>query len=322
MIKSTFGSCLILPVFLMIFDQLPLSLSAMATEGNLLDTKSTWTPEVLFENDRLFIINKPSGIGYHNDSNSSSKSMDKSEDGVLTLIRKAQAEGRIQYDGRLYGVHRLDKVTSGILVFTKDSESAGLVSKAFREKNTVKYYFALSARRPKKRKQGFIKGDMVKARRGAWQLKKTMENPALTRFYTCGIGGMNDVFQLNQSEDKRAVARTAILFQPITGRTHQLRVASKSEGMPILGDMLYSGTATEGTYERAYLHSTALHLDIDGDIGEVIVISPPPFGSLWRTQSSDGYDADMAFYNLFVSMMKKHCKSPKILSNMNVEYML
>ena len=300
--RSSFGCCLTLAVLhLLVFVQTFISVKAL----------SMWAPEILFENDRLFIINKPSGIGYHNDLNNSDDSVDKNEDGILTLIRKAQVEGRIRYDGRLCGVHRLDKVTSGILVFAKDNVSAGLVSKAFREKTATKYYFALSAKRPKKRKQGLVKGDMIKARRGAWQLKKTADNPALTKFYTCGVGELNEQFLSNGPEN--TLARTAILFQPITGRTHQLRVASKSEGMPILGDILYSGLHIDKFCERTYLHSTALHLEVEGGIGTVTVASPPPFSDLWKTQPSNSLEADAAFKTLYVSMMKKYCSRSEIL---------
>ena len=288
-----------------------------ATTHNLVDD---WTPEILYENDRVFVINKPCGIGYHNElMSANSKEKDEENevhvpeptvDGILTLIRKAQLEGRISYSGRLYGVHRLDKVTSGILLFAKDVECAGLLSKSFRDKNVTKYYFALSAKRPKKRKQGLIKGDMIKSRRGSWQLKRSLDDPAMTRFYTCGLGKLNEKYAHAVSE---VIPSTAILFQPITGKTHQLRVASKSEGMAILGDALYGKSHD---HLRTYLHSSVLHMNVNG-IGELCIISPPTFEELWSPPEINCKNAARDFREIFFSLLRKHCQNERILEIMD-----
>mmetsp|Transcript_14667 Transcript_14667/g.19144 ORF Transcript_14667/g.19144 Transcript_14667/m.19144 type:complete len:338 (-) Transcript_14667:2-1015(-) len=266
-----------------------------------------WIPEILFENDRVLVINKPSGIEHHNNEK------DQSE-GVLTRIRNLQREARFPYDGRLYGVHRLDKVTSGILMFAKDKESAGFISKRLREKSVTKFYFAVSSKRPKRRKQGVIKGDMIKARRGAWQLTRGNSNPAVTRFYTAGLGHLNEIFDCGLTEDEKEVLpRTAVLFQPITGRTHQLRVASKSEGMPILGDVLYGGKVG-GFNNRVCLHSSALHLTWGNTIDdEICVLCPPPFSHLWQGQEQN-IKVEGALEDIFFSLMKKHCTNTSLLN--------
>eukprot|EP01083_Nonionella_stella_P242396 845543_1 len=77
--------------------------------------------------------------------------------GILSIVRQQQKEGKISYEGRIYGVHRLDKVTSGILLLAKSSEIAKLLSEAFRDKTVTKYYIALSNKKPKKKKQGWVK---------------------------------------------------------------------------------------------------------------------------------------------------------------------
>ena len=64
-----------------------------------------------------------------------------------------------------------------------------------------------------------------------------------------------------------------ILFQPHTGKTHQLRVAAKIVGLPILGDPIYANVAyTQGT-ERKYLHAAALHVNINGE--DICIWDPP-----------------------------------------------
>ena len=116
-----------------------------------------------------------------------------------------------------------------------------------------------------------------------------------------------------------AIPKTAILFQPHTGKTHQLRVAAKSVGLPILGDSRYGGgqvctcrslgnddgeeddnTAHDAKLllDRTYLHAAAIHFELYGE--EVCIYSPPPFGHLFSTSSE--------LDDVFVGMMKKHCR--------------
>ncbi|MCH2055664.1 MAG: TIGR01621 family pseudouridine synthase [Thalassotalea sp.] len=137
----------------------------------------------------------------------------------------------------LYPVHRLDKITSGLLVFAKNSEAAATFQKLFSEHKIEKYYLALSTQKPKK-KQGLVKGDMAKSRRGMWKLMRTTENPAITQFFSYSLG----------------TGKRAYLLKPHSGKTHQIRVAMASIGAPILGDPLYSIVESE----RGYLHAFAL----------------------------------------------------------------
>ncbi len=182
---------------------------------------------------------KPPGLSFH-------ASADGTSPGVLQVARAAQASGALAYTGRLHSVHRLDRVTSGVMLLAKSSEDAGLIGAAFRAGAVVKYYVALSARRPSK-KMGEVAGDMAKARRGAYMLLRSRERPATTRFVSAGVVG------------GRAGLRGFVL-RPLTGRTHQLRVALKSLGAPVLGDSLYAAAAEAALEERAYLHACALRL--------------------------------------------------------------
>jgi 23S rRNA-/tRNA-specific pseudouridylate synthase len=114
--------------------------------------------------------------------------------------------------------------------------------------------------------------------------------------------------------------RTAMLFRPHTGKTHQLLVAAKSLAMPILGDVRYGGgrllvggvsssspppdcgdDEDRGDWDRTYLHASAVHFEFDEH--EIVTIwSPPPFDRL-ATGLND----------VFVRMMEKHCDCPPIL---------
>jgi len=287
--------------------------------------------QILFENERILAIEKPHGVAHHSDHD---------EKGILSILRS-------QWDGpRLYGVHRLDKVTSGILMFAKDEEMAGLLSKAFREKKITKYYTAISAKKPKKKKQGWIKGNMVPSRRGSWKLvdrknsklkEASVRNYASTRFFTAGLGNINDLINIKGNVTEvvhKRIPKTVILFHPITGKTHQIRVAAKSVGLPILGDERYEGSPNESVNlfvkeaSRTYLHSTAMHFKLE-DVGisgkgDITIISKPPFTDLWDLEDVDLYNpiprltfekAAKNFHGILSTLVQKNCECEQIVQN-------
>ncbi|HHF3770018.1 TPA: TIGR01621 family pseudouridine synthase, partial [Haemophilus influenzae] len=183
--------------------------------------------EVVYQHSDFIIINKSEGISVHKD---------QEEQGLTELVAKQLNVSQV------WLVHRLDKVTSGLLILALNAESAAEFSRLFSEHKIYKTYLALSNQKPKK-KQGLIVGDMKKARDGAWKLCQTKENPAITRFESVNCEPNLRLF----------------ILKPQTGKTHQLRVAMKSLGSPILGDGLY-GKNTE-KIDRTYLHSVQLEFD-------------------------------------------------------------
>ncbi|MBD3801274.1 MAG: TIGR01621 family pseudouridine synthase [Campylobacterales bacterium] len=210
----------------------------------------------VFDHHDFAVIPKPSGMSFH------------SETGPGFVVQAAELAGC-----PLYPVHRLDKMTSGLAILAKHSEAAAAFTKMFETRSVEKYYLALSLRKPKK-KQGWIKGDMAKARRGDWKLLKTMENPAVTRFISTPL-----------REGERA-----FLIKPYTGKTHQIRVALKSLGSPIAGDVRYADKAEAVKEARGYLHAYALRFTYNGepfsftlppDEGERFL--SPMFGDLLQT---------------------------------------
>lgn len=153
---------------------------------------------------------------------------------------------------KLYLVHRLDKVTSGLLIFARSSSAAATFSELFASRSIEKYYVALSHSKPKK-KQGLIVGDMERSRDGQWKLMPSKSNPAITQFFSTSFSPGIRFF----------------ILKPRTGKTHQLRVALKSISSPITGDSLYKGT----TSDRTYLHAFAIRFNYRG---ENIELSCPP----------------------------------------------
>lgn len=175
---------------------------------------------IVFEHADFAVVDKPVGLAMHD-----------AKDGIIARMRR-------QYPAHTwYLVHRLDTGTSGCLLLAKHKQAAAILSGLFARRSIQKYYLAISDKQPKK-KQGLIKGDMKKARGGSLMLSKTLENPAVTQYFSRSIGPGLRVF----------------LCKPHTGKTHQIRVALKSQGAPILGDARYGGTAAA----RMHLHSFAL----------------------------------------------------------------
>jgi len=183
--------------------------------------------ETLALHEHFVVLHKAPGVGMHDEDG---------EPGLVSLARDT-------LDMMLYPVHRLDKVTSGLVLLARDTEANRELSMAFAERKVEKAYLAISDQKPVK-KQGWIKGDMVKGRRGAWMLTRQMSNPAVTHFTSQPLEAGGRLF----------------LVSPKTGKTHQIRVALKSLGSPILGDRLYAGTPAD----RVYLHAWQLRFPFAG----------------------------------------------------------
>ena len=205
--------------------------------------------EVVYQHSDFIIINKPEGISVHKD---------QEELGLTELVAKQLNVPQV------WLVHRLDKVTSGLLILALNAESAAEFLRLFSEYKIHKTYLALSSQKPKK-KQGLIIGDMKKARDGAWKLCQTKENPAITRFESVSCEPNLRLF----------------ILKPQTGKTHQLRVAMKSLGSPILGDGLYGKNIEK--IDRTYLHATQLEFDYLNDFISVTCL--PSQGQFWIKSS-------------------------------------
>lgn len=205
--------------------------------------------DILYQHRDFIIIYKPCGISVHKDRETL---------GLTTLVANQVGVKQV------WLVHRLDKVTSGLLILALNTESAAEFSRLFAEHKIQKTYLALSHQKPKK-KQGLIVGDMKKVRNGAWKLCQSKENPAITRF-----------------ESVSCEANLRLFFlKPQTGKTHQLRVAMKSLGSPILGDELYGKNISE--IDRTYLHAARLKFDFQGEKFDIKAM--PKEGDLWQKET-------------------------------------
>ncbi len=181
-----------------------------------------------YQHQDFIVINKPIGVSVHKDNE---------ETGLTTQLAEQLGVKQV------WLVHRLDKVTSGLLILALNRETAVTFSQLFANHQIQKTYWALATEKPKK-KQGKIIGDMARSRNSTWKLCHSKQNPAITQFQSYSIEPKLRHF----------------ILQPKTGKTHQLRVAMKSLGSPILGDRLYGGKPSD----RVYLHAYQLDFDYQG----------------------------------------------------------
>ena len=179
-------------------------------------------PKVLYQEVDFWIVNKPAGMSFHAESQ---------DLGFMQWMHEHHPKQIF------YPVHRLDRITSGLIILATNKAAAQVFGTMFEQHLVVKFYLALSAKKPKK-KQGSVKGGMQQGRRGSWMLNQTEANLAHTQFFSRLLKPGIRVF----------------LLKPKTGKTHQLRVALRSLGAPILGDERYGG----GEYDRGYLHAFCL----------------------------------------------------------------
>jgi tRNA pseudouridine32 synthase/23S rRNA pseudouridine746 synthase len=177
----------------------------------------------------FMVIDKAPGVSVHRDRECSG------------LVEQVAAE---QGCAKLYLVHRLDRMTSGLLLLAKSAASCAALAALFAQRRIDKYYLALTDAKPLK-KQGLVRGDMQRSRNGSWRLSRLQSDPAITQFFSYGV---------------RPGLRLFVL-RPGTGKTHQLRVAMKSLGAPVLGDGRYGGSGAD----RGYLHAWALRFEHAGE---------------------------------------------------------
>ncbi|WP_413284659.1 TIGR01621 family pseudouridine synthase [Vibrio sp. MA40-2] len=203
--------------------------------------------DILRLEDDFVVINKHPNVSVHKD------------DGDTMLLQEV---AKVTHDSQLYLVHRLDKMTSGILLLARNKHAARDLSEAFAHRLIEKYYLAIGSKKPKK-KQGVIRGDMQRSRRASWKLMASQDNPAITQFFSFAGDAGERVF----------------LCKPYTGKTHQIRVALKSIGSGIVGDPIYNLSSSS---DRGYLHAFAICFEYAGE--NYRITAHPDLGIKWQTE--------------------------------------
>jgi 23S rRNA pseudouridine1911/1915/1917 synthase len=206
---------------------------------------------ILFERDGVLAANKPSGLSTQRTRVSDQRCLE-------ALLREATG------DPELRAAHRLDRDTSGVVLFARTGQDAAALHAEFRLRRARKFYQAVVTP-PSAEERFTVTGHL-------YRLAAPSTVPAPLKF---GLGPGPEGKASETHFQQLEVRGDRALFEarPITGRTHQLRVHLASRGHPICGDNLYGDRESAA---RMLLHAARLELAIGGKLTEVE--APPPAG--------------------------------------------
>lgn len=225
-------------------------------------------PTILYEDADIVAIEKPSGMMTHPDGHKRETPDETASDWFALQYPESKDVGETQrlQDGselkRPGIVHRLDRDTSGVLVFAKTPQAHEFLKAAFQERTVHKTYLAFTYGVPKERR-GIIEFSIGRSRkdfrlRSAQPKAKGIMREALTKYEIISDIGTHALVKV----------------MPETGRTHQIRVHMKAIHHPIVCDKLYAPNhPCDLGFGRLGLH--AYQLDLPLMNGERITLTAP-----------------------------------------------
>jgi 23S rRNA (cytosine1962-C5)-methyltransferase len=220
-------------------------------------------PCLIFEDDHLLVVNKPPGINTHAPS-------PYAGEGLFDWLKNREARW-----ANLAIIHRLDKETSGVILFGKTPLANRSLTQQFTNRSVRKKYLLLTDRNLPR--TAIIVRSTLKRAGDKYLSHPTRpgEECAETRFeptrLTVAIGLQDE--EPKTSPETRALSLIEAI--PLTGRTHQIRVHAAQSGFPVLGDALYGGTPAS----RIYLHAAELALAHPATGQEIRFSAPIDFAS-------------------------------------------
>ena len=220
---------------------------------------------ILFEDDDLLVIDKPAGLP-------AQPTLDETRDSLFAAVNRFMSarDKREPY----VGVHqRLDRDTSGVVLFTKSTRVNRAVAKIFSEHKAVKIYHAITALPGEWRRRSTLEREWTIKNR----LGKVSSQSKRARFGAVRSGG--DVAETSFRVIAEYPHGLLIEAIPKTGRKHQIRVHLSEYGLPILGDDLYGVEEhgrSGGMAPRLMLHASQLSFPHPTTGQEISVKSPMP----------------------------------------------
>jgi 23S rRNA (cytosine1962-C5)-methyltransferase len=184
-------------------------------------------PCVLHEDEHLLVVDKPPGLNTHAPS-------PYAGEGIYEWFRNREPRW-----ANLAVIHRLDKATSGLIVFAKTKLANQSLTQQFMERRVRKRYLLLTSAAPAE-KSFLVRSGVVRA--GERYVADPHGEPAETKFTYVGeeFGGLHE-----------------LVAEPVTGRTHQIRVHAELSHIPIAGDTAYGGAP----FHRVCLHAFELSFE-------------------------------------------------------------
>lgn len=206
-----------------------------------------------YQDEHLLVLDKPAGL-----LSVPGRGPDKQD----CLIHRALA-----FWPDALVVHRLDMATSGLLMFARSKEVQRLLGDAFAQRSIDKRYTAI------------VHGEVTTS---AWH---TIDAPLICdwerrplQIVDHHIGKPSQTRYMRHPDQNQAPEGcTRLLLEPITGRSHQLRVHLSHIGHPILGDALYAPTPVQALSERLCLHATELRMLHPVHLTPLTIESNAPF---------------------------------------------
>ena len=217
--------------------------------------------QVLFEDNHIIIVNKRAGDITQGD---------KTGDQPLSEIAKAYIKEKYNKPGDVYlgVVHRLDRPTSGIIIFARTSKALERLNKMLREKTIKKTYWALVKEPPKKEKDTLV----------AFLKKNPKNNKSAS--YRKEIPGSKKAI-LHYKTIKKLDNYSLLEIDLETGRHHQIRCQLASIGSPIKGDLKY-GFNRSNKDGSIHLHARKIHFTHPVSKESIAITAPLPDEVIWQ----------------------------------------
>ncbi len=226
--------------------------------------------DILYEDDDVVAVNKPAGMVVHSGAAARSGTL------VNALLYHFESLSRLGGELRPGIVHRLDRMTSGVLLVAKHDRAHRSLAKQFQARKVKKIYWAVVHGRPAEPpRQG--RPVEVEGRRW-WRLEMPIRRDSRQRVKMAARSSGREAetdFRVTRS----AGAYSLLEVRIGTGRTHQIRVHLSKIGHPVVGDRLYGAPAEPeglGKLDRFYLHAHSIGFLRPADESKITIEAPPP----------------------------------------------
>ena len=222
--------------------------------------------DILYEDNHLIAVNKRPGDIVQGD---------KTGDTPLSEIVKAYIKVKYNKPGAVYlgTVHRLDRPTSGVVLFARTSKALTRLNKAFAKKEPQKTYWAIVSGEP-----SHPSGKLIH-----WLKKNETQNKSYAHEHE--IRGSKKA-ELSYRIARKLDRYILLEIELLTGRHHQIRSQLAAVGLTIKGDLKY-GAARSNRDGSIHLHARKLVLRHPVKDMEVILLADPPEDALWQACLSE-----------------------------------
>jgi len=211
---------------------------------------------IIFEDDQVIVLNKTAGMVVHPGAGNLSGTL---VNGLLDYFPPIRNVGEADRPGV---VHRLDKDTSGALIFAKTENAYKWLVSQFKSRSIDKVYIALVDGHPPT-KSGRIEAPILRDKHHRTRMAVGMKGQ--------GKPAVSEYFEIQRYEN-----HSLLEVHLITGRTHQIRVHLKYIDVPVTGDTLYGQRQESVQIKRNFLHAKSLSVKLPGNRIPVTFKAPLP----------------------------------------------